>query len=259
MNETHIQTIRGGIQRVMHLAKDHWTQEPTRCGFNYYHELYGYIPVSKLAKLIREARNETWEEYAWLCYENRYLTLEQMAAQMLECGSFTEFSTLLHETFEQESQTEQLHTVAKVFVNIDGTKYRSICPSKGETEMGNTTEITLKQARDMIRSIDSRLIPECRDFDTYTETDEIWRIGGYGYVDADVYEQAFRDYEARNGETEWARPMYVLEGNQPNRLEYFVEAYNLGGMPMLNGLLDAQFDNGDADEVYLTNGEAWPI
>lgn len=125
--------------------------------------------------------------------------------------------------------------------------------------MGDHTEITLGQVRDMISSIDSRLIPECRDFDTYTETDEIWRIGDYGYVDADVYEQAFRDYEARNGKAEWARPMYVLEGNQPNHLEYFVEAYNLGGMPMLNGLLDAQFDSGNADEVYLTNGEAWPI
>ena len=80
--------------------------------------------------------------------------------------------------------------------------------------MGNATEITLDQARDMIRSIDNRLIPECRDFDTYTETDDIWRIGDYGYVDADVYEQAFRDYEERNGKTEWARTMYVLEGNQ---------------------------------------------
>ena len=53
--------------------------------------------------------------------------------------------------------------------------------------------------------------------------------------------------------------MYVLEGNQPTRLEFFVEAHNLGGMPMLDGLLDAQFDNGYADNVYLTNGEAWPI
>lgn len=53
--------------------------------------------------------------------------------------------------------------------------------------------------------------------------------------------------------------MYVLEGNQPTRLGFFVEAYNLGGMPMLDGLLGAQFDNGDADNVYLTNGEAWPI
>lgn len=125
--------------------------------------------------------------------------------------------------------------------------------------MGNATRITLEQARDMICSIDTMLIPECRDFDAYTETDEIWRIGDYGYVDADVYEQAFREYEERNGETEWARTMYVLEGNQPNRLEYFVEAYNLGGTTMLNGLLDAQFDNGRADNVYLTNGEAWPI
>ena len=125
--------------------------------------------------------------------------------------------------------------------------------------MGNATEITLDQARDMIRSIDNRLAPECRDFDTYTETDDIWRIGDYGYVAADMYEQAFRDYEERNGKTEWARTMYVLEGNQPDRLEAFVKAYNLGGMAMLYGLLDDQFDNGDADEVYLTNGEAWPI
>lgn len=125
--------------------------------------------------------------------------------------------------------------------------------------METVRSLTVEQARDMISSIDTSLIPECRDFDTYTETDEIWRIGDYGYVDADVYEQAFRDYEARNGKAEWARTMYVLEGNQPNKLEYFVKAYNLGGVTMLYGLLDAQFDGGNADEVYMTNGEAWPI
>lgn len=111
----------------------------------------------------------------------------------------------------------------------------------------------------MVHSIDNRLIPECRDFDAYTETDDIWRIGDYGYVDADVYEQAFREYEERSGNAEWARTMYVLEGNQPTHLRSFVEAYNLGGVPMLNGLLNAQFDSGKADSVYLTNGEAWPI
>lgn len=110
--------------------------------------------------------------------------------------------------------------------------------------METVRNLTVEQARDMINSIDTSLIPECRDFDTYTETDDIWRIGDYGYVDADVYEQAFRDYEERNGKTEWARAMYVLEGNQPTSLEFFVEAYNLGGMPMLDGLLGAQFDNG---------------
>lgn len=125
--------------------------------------------------------------------------------------------------------------------------------------METVRNLTVEQARDMINSIDASLIPECRDFDTYTETDDIWRIGDYGYVDADVYEQAFRDYEERNGKTEWARTMYVLEGNQPNKLEYFVGSYNLGGLPMLDGLLNAQFNDGCADEVYMTNGEAWPI
>lgn len=120
--------------------------------------------------------------------------------------------------------------------------------------MGNATEITLDQAIDMIRSIDIRLIPECRDFDAYTDTDNIWRIGECGYVDADVYEQAFRDYEERNGEAEWARTMYVLDGNQPTYLEFFVKAYNYGGLELLDYLLSLQFENDDADAVYYTTG-----
>lgn len=126
MNETDIQTIRGGILHVIYQTQGHWTRTPKTSGFYYHHELYGYIPVSKLSKLIQEARNETWEEYAWLCYENRYLTLEQMAAQMLECGSFIEFSTPLYETFKHKSQMESHHTVAKVFIDVDGIEYRTI-------------------------------------------------------------------------------------------------------------------------------------
>lgn len=129
MNETYIQTIRGGIQHVIHLAKDHWTQTPKPCGFYYHHELYGYIPVSKLSELIRDAWNETymgWEEYAWLCYENRYLTLEQMAAQMLECGSYSKFKESLSKTFWMKYGTELHHTVAQVFIDIDGTEYLTV-------------------------------------------------------------------------------------------------------------------------------------
>jgi hypothetical protein len=48
----------------------------------------------------------------------------------------------------------------------------------------------------------------------------------------------------------------VLDGNQPTYLEFFVKAYNFGGMAVLDVLLDAQSDNGCADTVYLTNGEA---
>lgn len=42
--------------------------------------------------------NETymnWEEYAWVCYENRWLTIGQMVEKMLECGSYSGFTEAL--------------------------------------------------------------------------------------------------------------------------------------------------------------------
>ena len=98
MNETYIQTIRGGIQRVFHLSKDHWTQEPKRCCFNYHHELYGYIPVSKISKLIRDDWNETYMNW----------------------------TEALYKTVKMKYGTESHHTVAKVFIDVDGTEYRTI-------------------------------------------------------------------------------------------------------------------------------------
>ena len=129
MNDTYIQTIRGGIQHVIHLAKDHWTQTPKPGRFYYHHELYGYIPVLKLAALIRDDWNEThmgWEEYAWVCYENHWLTIEQMAEKMLECASYSGFTEALYKTVEMKYETESHHTVARVVIDVDGIEYRSI-------------------------------------------------------------------------------------------------------------------------------------
>ena len=126
MNETYIQTIRGGIQHVIHLAKDHWTQTPKPCGFYYHHELYGYIPVSKLSELIRDDWNETymnWEEYAWVCYENRWLTIEQMAKFMEDNPSQYVLDDRIYNVYEHKSLIEQHRTVGKVFIDVDGTEY----------------------------------------------------------------------------------------------------------------------------------------
>lgn len=129
MNETYIQTIRGGIQHVIHLAKDHWTQTPKPRGFYYHHEQYGYIPVFKLAALIRDDWNNTykgWEEYAWVCYENRWLTIEQMAEKMLEYASYSEFTEALYNMVSMKYETESHHTVALVFVDVDGTDCKTL-------------------------------------------------------------------------------------------------------------------------------------
>lgn len=61
-----------------------------------------------------------WEEYAWLCYENRWLTIEQMAEKMLECASYSGFTEALYKTVEMKYETESHHTVARVVIDVDG-------------------------------------------------------------------------------------------------------------------------------------------
>lgn len=125
MNETYIQTIRGGIRRGSHLDKDHRTKEPKRCGSNHHHGPYGCVPVRKPSKPIREARNETWEEHAWLRHVNRHLTPERMAARMPERESHTKSSMTPYETFKRKPRMESPHTAAKASVGVDGLEYRA--------------------------------------------------------------------------------------------------------------------------------------
>lgn len=119
--------------------------------------------------------------------------------------------------------------------------------------MGNVKEITLDQAADMIRSIDIRLIPQLHDCDDYNYKQGIYRIGDYGYVPEKIFDKAFEDYTEDCG-ADWARPLYMLEANQPEYLEFFVQAYNYGGSELLEHLLGLQFENDDADVVYYTTG-----
>ena len=73
--------------------------------------------------------NETymnWEEYAWVCYENRWLTIGQMVEKILKCGSYSGFTEALYKTVKMKYGTESHHTVAKVFIDVDDTEYRTI-------------------------------------------------------------------------------------------------------------------------------------
>lgn len=126
MYETYIQTIRGGIQHFIYFAKDYWTETPKPCGVYYHHEIYGYIRVLKLYELIRDACKETymgWEEYAWVCYENHWLTIEQMAKFIEDNPNLYVLDDRLYNVYERKSLVEQHRTVGKVFIDVDGTEY----------------------------------------------------------------------------------------------------------------------------------------
>lgn len=92
MNETYIQTIRGGIQHVIYLAKDHWTQKPKSCGFYYHHELYGYIERKTFWYIIETAEvlNQIpgWAAEAYLVNENQYLTIPNILAEADIIGEY---------------------------------------------------------------------------------------------------------------------------------------------------------------------------
>lgn len=109
--------------------------------------------------------------------------------------------------------------------------------------------ISMDLVRDMIKEIDIRLIPQLRDLDDYSEKQGIYRIGDYGYVPEKVFDVYMEDYGA-----DWAKTLYILEANQPEYLEFFIQAYNYGGSELLEHLLGLQFENDDADVVYYTTG-----
>lgn len=111
--------------------------------------------------------------------------------------------------------------------------------------LGNRS-LTVVELHDMVRKVDCMLLPQVRDLDEFPEAEPVYRIGDWGYVRTSVYAEAFEDAP------EWARDMYMLDGNEPMLDRYWVASYNVGGMPAIGDLLNRQFELDRADNVYYT-------
>lgn len=105
--------------------------------------------------------------------------------------------------------------------------------------------LTVDDVRQLVRRVDDRLRPHL-DPDDLEEGEDVYHLGDWGYVRAANYEQAFE------GEPEWAKDMFMLDGNEPDRDNEWVETYNNGGAAALSMALDRQFDEDRADNVFYT-------
>lgn len=105
--------------------------------------------------------------------------------------------------------------------------------------------LTLEDVQQLVQRVDDRLRPHL-DPDDLEEDEDVYRIGDWGYVRAADFEQAFE------GEPAWARDMYMLDGNEPDRDMEWVETYNAGGSAALSLALDRQFDEDRADNIFYT-------
>lgn len=109
--------------------------------------------------------------------------------------------------------------------------------------------LTEKDVRIMVYRVDERLRPHL-DPQDLEEGEDVYHLGDWGYVRAKDYEAAFE------GEPEWAGPMYVLDGNEPEHDGHWADVYNRGGLKALGEELNRMFDEDRAEYVFYTTAEA---
>lgn len=109
--------------------------------------------------------------------------------------------------------------------------------------------VTEEDVSALVSRVDDRLRPHL-DPDDLEEGEDVYHLGDWGYVRAEDFERAF------DGEPEWARDMYMLDGNEPERDAEWASIYNQGGLNALSEALDRQFDENRADSVFYTTAEA---
>lgn len=120
--------------------------------------------------------------------------------------------------------------------------------SPGAASVATSRLITEEDVHMLVARVDDRLKPHL-DPDDLEEGEDVYHLGDWGYVRAAEYERAFE------GEPEWARDMYMLDGNEPDRDAEWADIYNGGGMKALGEALDRMFDEDRADYVYYTTAE----
>lgn len=114
-----------------------------------------------------------------------------------------------------------------------------------------TLNITANDIDTMTDIIDKRLIPQTRDFEDYDNMpgcNGIYRIGDYGYVSENQWEQAFAD------QPEWAPDAYELVGNMygEHSAEKVAALARKGGMNALQDEANRLLDNDMFENVYYT-------
>lgn len=110
--------------------------------------------------------------------------------------------------------------------------------------------ITTEQAKTMINTIDVRLDQKSHYITDIMPKGVIYHVGDHKYVTIDDYSQTFEDYEWDHNGAEWACYLYTLAKNNPERLNFYVQAYNIGGMETLEAVYNNVTESTPMTIVY---------
>lgn len=112
--------------------------------------------------------------------------------------------------------------------------------------------ITTIQVEAMIHTIDVRLDQKSHYDIDHTPKSVIYHVGDHKYVTLDDYAQAFEDYEWDHDGAEWACYLYALVKNNPERIDFYTRAYNIGGMETLETIYNNVTESASMPVVYRT-------
>lgn len=103
--------------------------------------------------------------------------------------------------------------------------------------------ITTSQVEAMLHTIDVHLDQKSHYDTDHTPKGVTYHVGDHKYVTLDDYSQAFENYEWDNTDAEWACYLYALAKNNPERIDFYTQAYNIGGMETLEAIYNNVTEN----------------
>ena len=95
-----------------------------------------------------------------------------------------------------------------------------------------------------IDAVDEVVLPKCKEYDDFEYGHPVYRIGDYGYINADEFEDIIKGYGIP-----WLLNAYIFVGNGLS-VDDAVDAIN-GGDETLDSLMST-VDDDRLDEVYYT-------
>ena len=110
--------------------------------------------------------------------------------------------------------------------------------------------ITTNEIKAIIHNIDVRLDQKSHYDTDHTPKGTIYHVGDHKYITLDHYSQAFEDYEWDHHGAEGACYLYTLTKNNPERIDFYARAYNIGGMETLETLYNNITENEPQTIVY---------
>lgn len=111
--------------------------------------------------------------------------------------------------------------------------------------------ITTTEVKTMMHDIDVRLDRKSHYNECFGRIGLTYRIGTHKFVTFEDFSRTFEEYETDNKGADWACYLYVLAKNQPELLDFFINAYNFAGTEVLSVLVDRQDCDGPQTEVYI--------